>query len=140
MEDPDPKCRHFVTSWHFMAFWHLCQKANCITKSAFPPFSPNQTFRLSSSSRHTTSRCKHYYDYPPAKIGVNIFLNKSNCAVLCPQIFRRRPQFFIRDRTFIGFLAKVQMFPLFGKQLEEITLLYMNVFCENQKTDDKRIK
>ena len=34
MQDPDPKCRHFVISWHFMTFWHVCQKANCITKSA----------------------------------------------------------------------------------------------------------
>ena len=39
MQDPDPKCRHFVISWHFMAFWHVCQKANCITKSAFSAFS-----------------------------------------------------------------------------------------------------
>ena len=56
MQDSDPKCRHFVNVWHFMAFWHFCQKANCITKtafsaffrlfSAFPPFSPNQTFSL----------------------------------------------------------------------------------------------
>ena len=38
MQDPDPKCRHFVISWHFMAFWHACQKANCITKSAFSAF------------------------------------------------------------------------------------------------------
>ena len=38
MQDPDPKCRHFVISWHFMAFWHVCQKANCITKSAFSAF------------------------------------------------------------------------------------------------------
>ena len=39
MQDPDLKCRHFVISWHFMAFWHVCQKANCITKSAFSAFS-----------------------------------------------------------------------------------------------------
>ena len=39
MQDPDPQCRHFVISWHFMAFWHVCQKANCITKSAFSAFS-----------------------------------------------------------------------------------------------------
>ena len=39
MQNPDPKCRHFVISWHFMAFWHVCQKANCITKSAFSAFS-----------------------------------------------------------------------------------------------------
>ena len=39
MQDPDPKCRHFVISWHFMAFWHVCQKANCIIKSAFSAFS-----------------------------------------------------------------------------------------------------
>ena len=39
MQDPDPKCRHFVISWHFMAFWHVCQKANCITKSTFSAFS-----------------------------------------------------------------------------------------------------
>ena len=56
MQDPDPKCRHFVISWHFMAFWHVCQKANCIRNPpflpfpAFPPFSPNQTFRLFSSN------------------------------------------------------------------------------------------
>ena len=65
MEDPDPKCRHFVISWHFMAFWHVCQKANCITKSAFfrlfppfsaffrlfPPFSPNWTSSSSKDQR-----------------------------------------------------------------------------------------
>ena len=28
-----------IISWHFMAFWHVCQKANCITKSAFSAFS-----------------------------------------------------------------------------------------------------
>ena len=43
MQDPFPKCRHFVILWHFMAFWHVCQKANCITKSAFSAF-----FRLSA--------------------------------------------------------------------------------------------
>ena len=50
MQDPDPKCRHFVISWHFMAFWHVCQKANCITKSAFsrlfPPFRLFHRIRL----------------------------------------------------------------------------------------------
>ena len=35
MQDGDPKCRHFVISWRFMAFWHVCQKFNCITKSTF---------------------------------------------------------------------------------------------------------
>ena len=56
MQDPDPKCRHFVISWHFMAFWHVCQKANCLTKSAFSAFSclsaffTELDFRLSSSS------------------------------------------------------------------------------------------
>ena len=39
MQDPDLKCRHFVISWHFMAFWHVCQKANCVTKPAFSAFS-----------------------------------------------------------------------------------------------------
>ena len=48
MQDPDPKCRQFVISWHFMAFWHVCQKANCITKSAFSRLFP--PFRLFSSS------------------------------------------------------------------------------------------
>ena len=42
MQDPDPKCRHFVILRHFMAFWHFCPKANCSTTSAFsrlfPPF------------------------------------------------------------------------------------------------------
>ena len=38
MQDPDPKCRHFVILRHFMAFWHFCPKANCITKSAFSAF------------------------------------------------------------------------------------------------------
>ena len=50
MQDPDPKCRHFVISWHFMAFWHVCQKANCITNSAFsrlfPPFRLFHRIRL----------------------------------------------------------------------------------------------
>ena len=51
MQDPDPKCRHFVISWHFMAFWHVCQKANCITKSAFSAFSRLfPPFRLFSSN------------------------------------------------------------------------------------------
>ena len=67
-------------------------------------------------------------------------LNKSNCTFFCPQTYMRRPQILIRDRTLIGFLAKVSMFPLFGKQLVEIALLYMYVFCENQKTNDIRIK
>ena len=26
VQDPDQKCRHFGISWHFMAFWHFCQK------------------------------------------------------------------------------------------------------------------
>ena len=34
-----------------MAFWHVCQKANCITKSAFSAFSRLfPPFRLFSSS------------------------------------------------------------------------------------------
>ena len=49
MQDPDLKCRHFVISWHFMAFWHVCQKANCITKSAFSRLFPS--FRLFHRSR-----------------------------------------------------------------------------------------
>ena len=52
MQDPDPKCRHFVISWHFMAFWHVCQKAYCITKSAFSAFSRLfHRIRLFSSTR-----------------------------------------------------------------------------------------
>ena len=59
MQGPDPKCRHFVISWHFMTFWHVCQKANCITKSAFsafsrpfPPFCLFHRIRLLDFSAH----------------------------------------------------------------------------------------
>ena len=41
MQDPDPKCRHFGISWHFMAFWHFCQKVGQEIRSDFSDF---QTF------------------------------------------------------------------------------------------------
>ena len=76
----------------------------------------------------------------PMQKYVNKYFEQKQLQVFCPQTYMRRPQILIRDRTLIGFLAKVSMFPLFGKQLVEIALLYMYVFCENQKTNDIRIK
>ena len=50
---------------HFMAFWHVCQKANCITKSAFsafsrlfPPFRLFHRIRLFSSNQYHDWECR----------------------------------------------------------------------------------
>ena len=78
MQDPDPKCRHFVISWHFMAFWHVCQKANCITKSAFSAFSrlfpPFRLFHWIRLLDFPALVCKYRADFPPVYLIVLTFV------------------------------------------------------------------